>query len=277
MAPGGAVLAALALSAAVRSSPTPRAEPLSADVAALINATAQRLNALLTSDMIEYRAIEEAAASFTDYLGNATTRRFTVAVANQSRLLERAYDFVDLVSARCQAKPVRRVVFLLLSLIREFTLVGKERAFVCRMPVLIGVVESCADTNFFKLIVAVIVASIDLPAGGLCLNGAGPGLFAFVNTTEFGAVEWEILSIYAIWADQMAEIAPPDRGAMCALSDRMFRNRAKWDAELNKYYCWLAKNVRCPGVSDRELAELCASAECAEFLRQTDKIVDGTL
>jgi hypothetical protein len=262
---------AAVLSVLSNSSPPPSLSPTTI---ALVNKTARGLDSLLVSDLIEYKAIEQAIATFTEFLSNTTTQNVTLEMATSYHILEHAYDSLDLMSSRCTAKPSRRLTFFLLALIRDFYLVGKERAFICRMESLLAVLESCKEPTFFKLVLGVIMASIDFPAGGLCLTGAGPGLFTFVNGTDFGLNDWDLLSLFSIWAEQMSQIAPPDKAAMCEMSDRMMRNRAKWNVELKQYYCWMAKNVQCPSMIASELDLLFESAECRDFLKKTERVID---
>jgi hypothetical protein len=227
----------------------------------------------LTDDIIEDVIIAKTLASFSDFLGNATTQRAALEAARHFRLVKSAYDRLDLISGRCREKRLRRLVFFVLSFLREINLVGKNATFICKMESLLGVIESCQDVTAFRLVIAVIMTTVDFPAGGLCLSGAAEGLFAFVSTTEFGAADWDLLSLFAIWSSQMTGIPGRDRNAMCAMAERMVRNREKWDEQIQQYYCWLASNVRCPAMSDAQLAELFATRECKEFLATTNTVI----
>jgi hypothetical protein len=241
-----------------------------------ITESATALDSLLRSDVIEYLAIEKAIATFSEHLENEKTQNFTLAIAASFRILDHAYDRLDVISARCATKQTRRLIFFILALIRDFNLVGKERIFVCRMESLLAVLESCTESSFFQLVMGVIMSGIDFPAGGICLNGAGRALFEFVNATEFGVSDWDLLLLFAIWGQQMGSVARVDKEAMCGFSERMMKNRAKWDVQLKQYYCWLVKNVKCDGVGEEELAELLGSEECRAFLVQTEQVIGST-
>jgi hypothetical protein len=186
-------------------------------------------------------------------------------------LMHQVYNRLDLINVRCDEKRMRRLIFFLLTFIRVSTLVGKGEVFVCRMESLVGVIDGCQDSNIYKLVLAVIMNSIDFEEGALCLTGSASSLYQFIETTPFGLNDWDLLSLFAIWADQMSGIMEDDKLAMCAMSDRMMKNRAKWDIQLKQYYCWFAKSIRCSGMSDAELDGLFESKECREFLSETEK------
>jgi hypothetical protein len=231
----------------------------------------------LTDDLLEDRVMTKSLASFSDFLGNETTQFAALRATKEFRLVEHAYNRLDFISGRCREKRFRRLVLFVLSFLREVNLVGKNQTFVCRMQSLLDVVETCGDVTAFRLVIALIITTIDFPAGGLCLKGAAEGLFAFVNTTEFGSADWDLLSLFAIWSEQMTGIPNNDRNAMCEMVDRMTRNRRKWDLQIKQYYCWLAKNIRCLGTDKRQLAEDLASPECKQFIATTDRVISPEL
>ena len=85
-----------------------------------------------------------------------------------------------------------------------------------------------------------------------------------------------LLSLYAIWADRMNNLPEYDSIPMCKFADRLLNNYSKWDELTKQYFCWLAKNLKCPSFSGKYndiVQKAIQSKECQEFLLETEKIL----
>ena len=231
---------------------------------------ARAIQYILTDDLLEDRAMFDHIQQFIDDLINETTKNYTIDEAKKQNLMKLAYDRLDLISNRCPETHIRRVLFYLLSLIREMIIVGRQPIFNCRMQELINVIESCGDVKAFELVMHVIMVGIEFPKGGLCLQSYGRPLFNFVNTLDYGSQDWQLLSLYAIWADRIGGIREDDLEAMCLMLGRQIKNRALWDIETKQQFCWLASRIPgCISLNSFDLQKELNSRECIDFLKAT--------
>ncbi|OHT02500.1 hypothetical protein TRFO_30327 [Tritrichomonas foetus] len=227
----------------------------------------------LKSDVINDNNIIQGISQFNEFLGNHTTQNYILKLVRDEDLINLAYDRIDILSGRCPEKRIRRLLFFLLSFIRENFIVGKSYVFQCRIQSLIDLCNECKDLNFYKLILSIIMMTVDFKEGGLCLNGAAQGLYSELIKYDYGLADWDLLSIFDIWADRMETISPEDKKSMCEFSNRLIEHRSQWDSTMKQYFCWFAKNVKCPSMQKINMNEILNSQECQEFLAETEKII----
>ena len=231
---------------------------------------ARAIRHFLTDDILEDREMFDHFQHFIDDLINATTKNITIDECKNENLMKLAYNRLDLISNRCSETHIRRVIFYLLSLIREMIIVGREPIFECRMQELINVIESCGDIKAFELVMNVIMMSVDFQKGGLCLQSYGRPLFNFVNTLDYGKQDWQLMSLFSIWAERMGGLREDDLEAMCLMLGRQVKNRALWDIDIKQQFCWLASHIPgCVTLKAINLEKELSSPECVDFLKTT--------
>jgi hypothetical protein len=140
------------------------------------------------------------------------------------------------------------------------------------MKTLINTMMECRDPQVSKLCMYVMVSSINFEKGGLCFQGSAQALAEEATRYPFGVIDWEILSIFAIWSDRMDKILEVDRSGMCKHVERLINNRAHWDDEIKTHFCWLYKNIKCHEFDKINMDELLRTPKVIDFLKMTEQV-----
>jgi len=239
----------------------------------IVKQRTEELRDLFLSDYLDESLYVEALARFSEHLNNETTMNYTIRLASKLDLFNLAINRADLVGPRCSQKNFKRLIFYLYSFARELVLIGQEKVFKCRMESILNTIKDCSDSGVFKLTMYLVITSINIPAGGLCLVGSAPTLTTFVSKLPFGVLDWMLLSIYSIWAERMNVIAPNDQEAMCIFIGRLIENRAFWDEDIKTHFCWISKYLKCHQFDKINMKELISSPECVNFLKMSEQII----
>lgn len=246
----------------------PKEEPIEIEV----YKSAKAMETLFTTDHIEESTSTGVIANFTHFMNNVTTRNYAMKLAKNMSLFNLSLDRVDLINVRCKELAFKRYIFYFVSLARELIVHGGSSIFECRMPTLIRTMVECRDPQVDKLCMYLMVTAINFEKGGLCFQGSAKSLYELASRYPYGTIDWEVLSIMAIWSDRIDKLAEIDREGMCQQVDRMIKNRAFWSEDVKTHMAWLYKNIKCHEFDKLDIDTLMKDPNVIEFLKSTEEI-----